>query len=116
MVNQFKEKYSIEKRKNESDKVSQKYKDRSPIIVQRHHSSDLPNVDKCKYLVPKDMTSGQFLFVIRKRIKIDSSKALFIMVDNNMVTGSSNLSIVYADDQDDDGFLYVTYTTENTFG
>ena len=38
------------------------------------------------------------------------------MVDNNMVTGSSNLSIVYADDQDDDGFLYVTYTTENTFG
>ena len=116
MVNQFKEKYSFEKRKNESDKVSQKYKDRSPIIVQRHHSSDLPNVDKCKYLVPKDMTMGQFLFVIRKRIKIEASKALFIMVDNNMVTGSSNLSIIYDDHCDEDGFLYITYTSENTFG
>ena len=76
MVNQFKEKYSFEKRKNESDKVSQKYKDRSPIIVQRHHSSDLPNVDKCKYLVPKDMTMSQFTFVIRKGIQLDPSSSL----------------------------------------
>ena len=116
MTNTFKNKYSFEKRSQESKTIKEKYPDRIPIIVQKHYGCDLPEVDKCKYLVPKDMTMGQFLFVIRKRIKIDSSKALFIMVDNNMVTGSSNLSIVYADDQDDDGFLYVTYTTENTFG
>ena len=31
-------------------------------------TTKLDDIDKCKYLVPKDMTMGQFLFVIRKRI------------------------------------------------
>ena len=116
MTNTFKNKYSFEKRSQESKTIKEKYIDRIPVIVQKHHDCDLPDVDKCKYLVPKDMTMGQFLFVIRKRIKIEASKALFIMVDNNMVTGSNNLSIIYDDHRDEDGFLYITYTTENTFG
>ncbi len=116
MVNQFKEKYSFEKRKNESDKVSQKYKDRSPIIVQRHHSSDLPNVEKCKYLVPKDMTMSQFTFVIRKGIQLDASQTIFITVNNGLVIGSRVISEVYEEHKDEDGFLYITYTNENVFG
>ena len=116
MVNQFKEKYSFEKRKSESDKVSQKYKDRSPIIVQRHHSSDLPNVEKCKYLVPKDMTMSQFTFVIRKGIQLDASQTIFITVNNGLVIGSRVISEVYEEHKDEDGFLYITYTNENVFG
>ena len=116
MSNTFKKKYSFEKRSQESNTIKEKYPDRIPIIVQKHNECDLPNVDKCKYLVPKDMTMGQFLFVIRKRIKLESSKALFVMVNDNMVTGSHNISIVYDDYHDEDGFLYVIYTTENTFG
>ena len=116
MTNTFKNKYSFEKRSQESKTIKEKYPDRIPIIVQKHYSCELPEVDKCKYLVPKDMTMGQFLFVIRKRIKLDPSKALFIMVDDSMVTGSHNISIIYDDNHDEDGFLYVTYTTENTFG
>lgn len=37
---------------------------------------------KCRYLVPADLTVGQFVYVIRKRIKLSAEKAIFIFVDN----------------------------------
>ena len=112
----FKKKYSFEKRKNESSNVYKKYPDRIPIIVEKHHSSTLPDIDKCKYLVPKDMTMSQFMFFIRKRIRLDSSQTLFFTINHDLVSSSTLLSSVYHDRKDDDGFLYVTYTNENVFG
>ena len=35
-----------------------------------------------RYLVPIDLTVGQFVYVIRKRIKLNAEKAIFIFVDN----------------------------------
>lgn len=36
----------------------------------------------CRYLVPADLTVGQFVYVIRKRIRLSAEKAIFIFVDN----------------------------------
>ena len=44
--------------------------------------SDIPDIDKKKYLVPGDLTAGQFVYVIRKRIKLSPEKAIFIFVNN----------------------------------
>ena len=30
----------------------------------------MPDLDKCKYLVPRDLSVGKFLYVVRKRIKL----------------------------------------------
>lgn len=38
-------------------------------------------IDKKKYLVPADLTVGQFVYVIRKRIKLSPEKAIFIFVN-----------------------------------
>lgn len=35
-----------------------------------------------RYLVPGDLTVGQFVYVIRKRIKLTPEKAIFIFVNN----------------------------------
>ena len=35
-----------------------------------------------RYLVPSDLTVGQFVYVIRKRIKLSPEKAIFIFVNN----------------------------------
>ena len=116
MNNRFKEKFSFEKRSNESSNIIEKYPDRIPIIVQKHYKSDLPDVDKCKYLVPRDMNLSQFTFVIRKRIKLDSTQTIFITINNGLVPGNKHLSEIYSESKDEDGFLYITYTNENTFG
>jgi len=36
----------------------------------------------CRFLVPADLTVGQFVYVIRKRIKLSPEKAIFIFVKN----------------------------------
>jgi GABA(A) receptor-associated protein len=38
----------------------------------------------CRYLVPADLSVGQFVYVIRKRIKLPSEKAIFIFVKNTL--------------------------------
>ncbi len=51
------------------------------------------NVVWCRYLVPADLTVGQFVYVIRKRIKLSSEKAIFIFVKNVLPpTGTSKVS------------------------
>jgi len=35
-----------------------------------------------RYLVPADLTVGQFVYVVRKRIKLSPEKAIFIFVKN----------------------------------
>lgn len=35
-----------------------------------------------RYLVPADLTVGQFVYVVRKRIKLSAEKAIFVFVNN----------------------------------
>lgn len=69
-----------------------------------------------RYLVPKDLTVGQFTYVIRKRIRLSPEKALFIFVKNVLPPNAALMDHIYQDHQDEDGFLYMTYSGENTFG
>jgi len=116
MKGDFKKQNTLEKRKNESQTIVKKYPGRIPIIVERYQDCELPDIDKIKYLVPKDMTISQFMFIMRKRIKLESSQSLFVTVNSILVSTSSTIFEIYDDNKDEDGFLYVVYTSENTFG
>ena len=112
----YKKKNDFEKRCKESGNVLSKYPDRIPIIVERSKKCSFNDIDKSKYLVPKDMTMGQFTYIIRKRIKLDPSQTIFISVNGTLSSSTEIVSNVYDDKKDEDGFLYVNYTNENTFG
>nr|POE82058.1 autophagy-related protein 8f [Quercus suber] len=112
----FKQEHDLEKRRAEAARIREKYPDRIPVIVERAERSDIPSIDKKKYLVPADLTVGQFVYVIRKRIKLSAEKAIFIFVDNVLPPTGAIMSAIYEEKKDEDGFLYVTYSGENTFG
>jgi GABA(A) receptor-associated protein len=112
----FKEQHPFEKRKNEAQRIRQKYPDRIPVIAEKAPNSDIPDIDKKKYLVPADLTVAQFVYVIRKRIKLQPEKAIFIFVNNTLPPTAALMSRIYAEQKDEDGFLYVTYSGESTFG
>ncbi len=42
------------------------------VIVEKAPKSRLRDLDKKKYLVPSDLTVGQFYFLIRKRYRLPS--------------------------------------------
>jgi len=106
----------IDKRKSESTRILQRFKDRLPVICEKVENSDIQEIDKRKYLVPGDLTVGQFVYVIRKRIKLPSEKAIFIFVNDILPPTAALMSTIYEEHMDDDGFLYVLYSGENTFG
>jgi GABA(A) receptor-associated protein len=106
---------SFEERLSESDKVLKKYPERIPVIVEPL-IKDIVNIDKNKFIVSKDMTFGQLIYIIRKRINIESSHALFFSVNGNLCSTGSDILSIYTDNKNNDNFLYVKYTTENTFG
>ncbi|GBF99018.1 hypothetical protein Rsub_11822 [Raphidocelis subcapitata] len=116
MAPSFRQEHSLEKRAAEASRIREKYPDRVPVIVERAEKSDIPDIDKKKYLVPADLTVGQFVYVIRKRIKLSPEKAIFIFVKNVLPPTAALMSSVYEDHKDEDGFLYITYSGENTFG
>ncbi|DBA99549.1 hypothetical protein WJX82_004226 [Trebouxia sp. C0006] len=112
----FKEEHPLEKRQAEAQRIRDKYPDRIPVIVEKAERSEIPDIDKKKYLVPGDLTVGQFVYVIRKRIKVSPEKAIFMFVKNVLPPTAALMSEVYDDHKDEDGFLYITYSGENTFG
>lgn len=112
----FKLNHSFENRSKESKKITDKYPDRIPVIVEKQESSDVVDIDKNKFLVPCDLTVGQFVYVIRKRMKMPPEKAIFIFVNNQIPMQSAFMSSIYDQYRDNDGFLYVKYAGENTFG
>ena len=117
MEYEFKKKNDYNKRLVESTNIKQKYTDRIPIIVEKYYkNTTLPNIDKCKYLVPREMNLGQFIYIIRKRIHLESDQALFVTVNGVLGSSSTTISELYDNHKDEDGFLYVVYTSENTFG
>ena len=81
-----------------------------------HPSHIISDIDKKKYLVPADLTVGQFHYVIRKRIKLAPEKALFLFCSNSIPPNAALMSTVYEEQKDDDGFLYIQYSGESTFG
>lgn len=114
---EFKKNHTFEKRQFEAAKIREKYPDRIPVICEKSPSSkDIPDIDKKKYLVPADLTAGQFLFVIRKRMRLTPEKAIFIFINNTLPPSGDMLSQLYKSYKDEDGFLYVRYSGESTFG
>ncbi|GMH43035.1 hypothetical protein BSKO_10957 [Bryopsis sp. KO-2023] len=101
-------------RKVESDRILTKYPDRIPVFVEKYERSDVPDDEKKKYLVPSDLLVGQFMYVIRKRIKLSSEKAIFIFVKNFLPASAASMLDVYQEHKDPDGFLYITYSGEST--
>ena len=113
-----KEEHPLDVRKASSASIRAKHPDRIPVIVEkRQRDASLPEIDKKKFLVPSDLTVGQFVYVIRKRIKLAPEQAIFLFVASGTLPPSvETMQKVYDAHHDEDGFLYMTYSGENFFG
>ena len=108
--------YSFGYRIEEATRIMRAYPDRIPVVCEKEQFRDFPTLDKKKYLVPKDITVGQFIHVIRKRLKLPPDIAMFLLTNGVIPNTSSPMDIIYSVHKAQDNFLYITYTGENTFG
>ena len=91
----FKSKNNFELRKSESDKIILKYPKRIPIIIEKYETCPLNDIDRTKYLVPEDLNMTQFMYIIRKRVKLDNSQSIFFLINNKVCPSNTSMSKIY---------------------
>ena len=86
-------------------------------MVVRHPSArDLADLPKPRFLVPTDLTLGQFIYVVRRHLTIAPEKALFLFVGDTLPPSSQTMNELYYRFRAEDGALRMCYTSEATFG
>ena len=112
----FKERNPFQKRKAEATRIRAKYPDRIPVICEVASKSDIGTLDKEKFLVPGELTVGQFIYVIRKKIELGPEKALFLFINGTLPPTSATILDVWNQYKEPCGFLMTKVSGENTFG
>ena len=114
----YKSDHSLEERKNESSRILSTYSNRLPIICEKAPNSDIPPIQKTKYLVPSDMTASQFQFLIRRNINLNQNSALYLITEKGItLTLSQTMMEVYNNNKDkQDNFIDLYYASELTWG
>lgn len=110
-INEFK-KQKLEKRIKISENIKLKYNDRIPIIIDSINF----NLEKHKYIVPKDMIIGNFIQMIKTKISLLPEQSIFLLCNNRLLNGSDLINVIYEKYKDEDNFLYIVISLENVFG
>ncbi|XP_069680982.1 microtubule-associated proteins 1A/1B light chain 3C-like isoform X2 [Periplaneta americana] len=111
----------VKRRSNRQEEVAAiraRFPNKVPVIVDRFHRElSLPRLDKTKFLVPQEITLSQFVAIIRARMQLGATQAFYLLVDNrSLLSLSKTLAEVYSEHHDGDGFLRVTYASQEVFG
>jgi GABA(A) receptor-associated protein len=113
----FSNRYTFTERFQEAARVLSKYPERIPVICEKNEKcADLNNLGKEKYLVYQDLTCGQFMYIIRRSLGLPPEKAVFMMINGIIPSNTMIMYELYEKHKESDGFLYITYTSENVFG
>ena len=110
----FKERLSLEERKQQSTNILTKYPSSVPVFIDS--SSMQKMIDKPRFVIPHGFTIGQLMISIRSRMKMNSATALFVFIDNQLIPVTTVISSLYESHKDEDGYMYVCCSEENTFG
>ena len=93
-----------------------KHPNKIPIIITKKQGSTINELKKKKYLVSKDFTMGQFIWKIREYLNLNSSEAIFLFTNNTLIQTTITANELYQKQKNDDGILYIKYSSEEVFG
>ena len=79
---------------------------------------ETPLLPQEKYVLSPDLTGAQLLYALRGHLgALQPSQALFLLCGNRMVHAAATMRELRTAHQNlEDGFLYLTYSTEHAFG
>ena len=115
----FKKLYNLEERKDQSKRmlINPKYQDKVAIVCEPMHRSKLKKLEQVKFLVPDKFKIYQFTDLIRKRISLEKDMGLYLHIAGKKLARSdARVDELYRQYKDEDDFLYIEYTEQESFG
>ncbi|CAB4306223.1 unnamed protein product [Prunus armeniaca] len=86
-----------------------------PVAVEKDARSDIAEIDVKKYLVPKKALLGDFIAYVRMWIFLKKKKPIFVFFKNTVPPTGASMGAIDEENKDDDGFLRMTYSGNDTF-
>lgn len=113
----YRQRVSPPDRKITADRILAQHPDRVPVVVECSDQLQMDHpLKKNKFAVPYDLTLAQFMFVIRKHMKLQPEYAIYAFINNRLHPTSSPIGAIYAQEKTEDGFMYIDVFQESTFG
>merc|ERR1712084_186467 len=84
--------------------------------------SDLPELEKKKFLVPGSMLCGELKYIVHKHINqavdvaLAADQTIYLFANRTSPKTGALMSEIYEQHKSEDGFLYIEYSAENTLG
>jgi hypothetical protein len=114
---QFQMLHSFTKRKGESEILLGKHPIKKPVIVEKSDLSPMQDLKENRFLMPNTLKTAQLIQLLRNKIGITSTEAIYLFVGNSIIPPlNDTIEQLYTKYADKDGFLYITYSSENCFG
>ncbi|TQD96888.1 hypothetical protein C1H46_017493, partial [Malus baccata] len=83
------------------------------VNIERYSWTDLPKMEKKKFIIPRDMSVGQFIHILSSMLHLIPGKALFVFLKNTLPQTANRLDSIYETYKEDDGFLDVLQQRKN---
>ena len=113
----YRQRVTLPERKITAERIVKQHPTRIPVVVecseQLHQAHPL---SKNKFAVPYELTLAQFLFVIRKHMKLQPEYAIYAFINNRLHPTTTPIGTIYAQEKTEDGFMYIDVFQESTFG
>jgi GABA(A) receptor-associated protein len=107
---------SFDDRLKEASDILRKYPEKIPIIVEPSSKSDNMELERNKFLCPRDITISNFLVILRNRLNLKPTQSIYLFIKNKTLPNNSLLGDIYLNYGDEDKFLKIHYSLENFFG
>ncbi|XP_014602371.1 PREDICTED: microtubule-associated proteins 1A/1B light chain 3A-like isoform X1 [Polistes canadensis] len=98
--------------------IKKRHPDKIPIVVERFPGEkQLPTLDNTKFLVPDYLSVAELIKILRLKLHLNPTQSFYLLTNSrSLVSGSMTMLQLYQREQDEDGYLYILFASQEVFG
>lgn len=88
------------------------------MILEHARSTHHPRLEiaNTEFVCPSSLRLSEFMLNVRRKAMLPANIAVFLMVKGVLATPANTMGELYEQGRDEDGWMYVVWTEESTFG